>query len=140
MSVIKSKRDESEMEFLNKARELQIYSIRKCAHFPKRYTFYVSQPLAASATRIHEYVKLGNSVYPTNAHEAQLRVDYFLKARAELNNLVSQIEVAAELFEFEPNVMKHWMELVSTELRLVTALIKSDRARFRERFEEGHKS
>ena len=131
MSVIKSKRSTSEIQFLHTARELQIYSIQKCAHFPKRYTFYVSQPLAACATRIHEDVKRGNSIYPTNQHEAQMRLDYFLNARAELYNLVSQIEVARELFNIEEHVIKYWMEMIDTELRLVKALIKTDRARYK---------
>ena len=131
MSVIKSKRSTSEIEFLHNARELQIYSIQKCAHFPKRYTFYISQPLAAIATRIHEDVKLGNSIYPQNQHEAQMRLDYFLKARAECYNLVSQIEIAIEMFGIEPNAVAHWMELVNTEIRLLKALIKSDRARYK---------
>lgn len=131
MSVIRSERDVSELQFLNTARELQIYSIQKCAHFPKRYTFYVSQPIANISTRIHQYVKLGNSIFPTNEHEAQLRLDYFLKAKAEVNNLVSQIEVACELFDIEENSMKHWMSLISTELKLLKALIKSDRERYK---------
>ena len=57
MSVIKSNRSESEMEFIHTARQLQIYSIQKCVGFPKRYTFYVSQPIADMATKIHDYVK-----------------------------------------------------------------------------------
>ena len=112
MSVIRSQRDVSELQFLNTARELQIYSIKKCVNFPKRYTFYVSQPIANIATRIHQYVKLGNSIYPTNAHEAQMRLDYFLKAKAEVNNLVSQIEVAGELFDIEEHSMIYWMKKV----------------------------
>ena len=131
MSVIRSEREVSELQFLNTARELQIYSIKKCVNFPKRYTFYVSQPIANISTRIHQYVKLGNSIFPTNAHEAQLRLDYFLKAKAEVNNLVSQIEVACELFDIEENSMKHWMSLISTELKLLKALIKSDRQRYK---------
>ena len=65
-----------QMEFVHTARELQIHTIQKCVGFPKRYTFYVSQPIAACATRIHEYVKCANSVYPLNQHEAQIRRDY----------------------------------------------------------------
>lgn len=131
MSVVKSERSESELQFLYTARELQIYSIKKCVNFPKRYTFYISQPIANIATRIHENVKLGNSIYPMNQHEAQMRIDYFLKAKAELNNMVSQIEVAEGLFDIEQGVIKHWMELVGTEIKLVTAVIKSDRARYK---------
>lgn len=99
MAVIKSKRSESEMEFIYTARQLQMYTIQRCVNFPKRYTFYVGQPIAESSTRIHQYVKCANSVYPLNQHEAQIRRDYLLKANAELNSMISQIEVAAELSE-----------------------------------------
>lgn len=132
LSVIKSKRTQSEMQFIYTARELQIYSIQKCVGFPKRYTFYLGQPIANAATRIHEFVKMANSVYPLNAHEVQMRRDYLLRANAELNSLVSQIEVAGELFGLDPNVMKHWMGLVEQEIRLVKGTLKKDRERYRD--------
>ena len=131
MSVMRSKRDESKIEFLYTARQLQIYTIKKCISFPKRYTFYVSQPIANAATRVHEYVKMANSIYPTNAHEVQLRRDYFLKANAQLQSLVSQVEVAHELFGLEHNVMKYWMDLIDTEIRLVKGIMKSDKERLK---------
>lgn len=131
MSVIKSQREDSKMDFIHVARELQIYSIKKCSNFPKRYTFYVSQPIANAATRIHEYVKMANSVYPTNAHEAQIRMDYLIRANAELNSFVSQIEVAQELFGLELNVIKHWMDIVGREIKLVKGVMKDDRERYK---------
>ena len=132
MSVIRSARSVSEVQFLHTARELQIYTVQKCVGFPKRYTFYVSQPLAAVATRIYEDVKRGNSIYPANQHEVQLRRDYFLQAVAELQNLISQVEVAYELFRFDANIMEHWMELVDTEMKLIKALLKSDKSRYKD--------
>ena len=132
MSVIKSKRAVSDMEFLYNARKLQIYSIKKCVNFPKRYTFYVSQPLANAATRIYEQVKKGNSIYPTNQHEAQLRRDCFIKANAELQSMVSQLEVAQELFGIEMNTLKFWADIVDTEIRLVKAVMKADRTRYKD--------
>ncbi len=131
MSVIRSQRAESEVEFLHTARELQIYTIKKCVSFPKRYTFYMSQPIADAATHVHEWVKMANSIYPVNAHEVQIRRDYFLRANAQLNSMVSQIEVAHELFGLEPNVMKFWMDLVEKEIRLVKAILKKDRERYK---------
>ena len=132
MSVIKSKRSESEMEFIHTARQLQIHSIQKCVNFPKRYTFYVSQPIANAATRIHEFVKMANSIYPLNRHEAQLRRDYLLRANAELHSLVSQIEVANELFGMEADAMKFWMEIIEKEIRLVKGTMKKDRERYKD--------
>lgn len=132
MSVIKSKRSESEMEFIHTARQLQIFSIQKCVSFPKRYTFYVGQPIANAAVRIYEYVKCANSIYPTNQHEAQLRRDYMLRANAELNSLVSQIEVAHELFGLETEKIRCWMEIVQKEIRLVKGAIKRDKERYKD--------
>lgn len=131
MSVIKSNRAESEMEFIHTARQLQIHTIQKCVNFPKRYTFYVSQPIAECATRIHEYVKCANSIYPVNQHEVQMRRDYLLRANAELYSLISQIEVANELFGIEADKMKYWMEIVEKEIRLVKGTMKKDRERYK---------
>lgn len=131
MSVVKSRRGESDMAFIYTARELQLYSIRKCVNFPKRYTFYVSQPIADTATRIHRLVKMANSVYPTNAHEVQIRRDYLIRANAELNSLISQIEVAHELFGLEMKSVYHWMEIVDREIRLVKGTMKKDQERYR---------
>ena len=131
MSVIKSKRGESEMEFIYTARQLEIHTIRKCAHFPKKYTFYVSQPLANMATRVHQYVKKANSVYPANQHEAQIRRDFLIRANAELQSMISEIEVAHEIFGLEPKEMTFWMDLVEREIRLVKAVMKKDRERYR---------
>lgn len=131
LSVIKSKRGESEMEFIHTARQLQIHTIQKCVNFPKRYTFYVSQPIANSATRIHELVKCANSIYPLNQHEVQIRRDYLLRANAELQSLVSQIEVAQQLFGIEPDALRYWMEIVDREIRLVKAVLKKDRERYK---------
>lgn len=131
MSVIKSKRGESEMEFVYTARQLEIHTIRKCVHFPKRYTFFISQPLANSATRIHQYVKKANSVYPTNQHEAQIRRDFLIRANAELQSMVSEIEVAYELFGMDLKEMRFWMDMVEREIRLVKAVMKKDRERYK---------
>lgn len=131
MSVIKSQRNVSPVEFINTARQLEIYTIQKAVGFPKRYTFYVSQPLANTATNIHKAVKMGNSVYPQNQHEVQIRRDYFLRALAELQALVSQIEVAAQLFPIDANQMRFWMDMVNKEDRLLRAVLKREKERYK---------
>lgn len=130
MSVPKSRRGESEMEFIYNARQLQLYTIRKCVGFPKRYTFYISQPLVNDSKRIHDDVKMANSIFPSNAHEAQIRRDYLLKAYAELHGMVSQLEVARELIGIDGRVMSYWMNLISSEIHLVQAVIRRDAERF----------
>lgn len=131
MSVPKSKRGKSKMEFLYNARKLQIHTIKKCVSFPKRYTFYISQPLANAATKVYEHVKMANSVYPTNAHEAQIRRDYFICARAGLYSIVSQVEVAHEIFGLDPDAMKYWMKIISEEIRLLKGVMEEDYKRYK---------
>jgi len=131
MSVIKSKRNTSDMEFIANARKLQIYTVKKCINFPKRYTFYISQPIANASTRIYEDVRRANSIYPLNQHEAQMRRDCFLRANAELYSLTSQLEVAQEIFGIDMDVMQNWLDIIDFEIRLVKAVMKSDRERYK---------
>ena len=131
MSVIKSKRGTSEMEFLYNARELEIYTIRRCTNFPKRYTFYLGQKIAEIATHIYNCVECANSIYPRNQHEAQLRRDFLITANAELRSLVSQIDVAGQMFGIESAKMDHWMDLIDKEIRLVKGLMKKDNERYK---------
>ena len=133
MSVVKSKQAQSQLEFLRTARSLQVYTIQKCVNtIPKRYTFYVGTGLAESAANVYRNVKRGNSTYPLNQHEAQVRRDYFLRAYAELQALVSQIEVAYELIHFEEKVLHEWAALISLELKLISAVLKKDRERYKD--------
>lgn len=132
MSVVKSQRNESTMEFLVNARKLQAYTIRKCVNcIPKRYTFFIGTALASSATKIYESVKKGNSIYPINQHEVQMRRDYFLAASLELQSLISQIELADEMLSLDKSVVQEWSKLISTETRLVKAIMKSDREKYK---------
>ena len=132
MSVVRSKRSDSSLEFLNTARKLQIYTVQKCVSvIPKRYTFYLGTGLAESAASIYKDLKRGNSVYPVNQHEVQVRRDYFMRAYAELQSLVSQLEVAYEIINFDENVLHEFGSLISTEMKLVKAIIKTDRERFK---------
>lgn len=139
MSVPKGDRGEADTEFLRTARELQVFTIRAVTKFPKRYTFYMSQPMAQMAGRAYEYVVCANSIFPSRKSDYELRRNYLLMARSELRALVSQIEIAIEMFgvglcsdtgDPDGHKAERWMELVSTELRLVSGLIKRDSERF----------
>ena len=136
MSVPKPQRSVSDMEFLRTARELQIFTIHKCKNFPKRYSFYISIPLANASTRVYENVKRGNSIYPSiengrfNAHEVQMRRDFFLQANAELYSMVSQIEVAEEMFGLDKEIIHQWIKLVDREITLVKGVMDSDKKRY----------
>lgn len=119
------------MEFIHNARSLQIYTIKTCVKMPKRYTFYISQPIVQMAVNIYNDVKSANSIYPTNEHEAQMRRDYLLRANAALYSLVSQIEVAAEILDLETDKLKTWSKLIDAETRLIKGVLKDDKERYK---------
>ncbi len=131
MSVPRAERNESEMEFLHNARKLLTFTLRKTKKLPKRFTFSVTNKLTDLAWEILGDIKQGNSIYPTNAHEVQLRRDCFLKARAKLYDLIGKIEVAAEFMPIESGVMKEWMSIVHKEIALIKGILDSDKKRFK---------
>jgi len=131
MSAIKSKRGPSSAQFLETALQIQIFTLRQCVKFPKRYRILFTQYLTESATHACALVKKGNSIFPSNQHEAQLRRDCFLEAYAELQSLISQITTAYEMFPVEESVIVEWMRLIQQELGLLKSLMKSDKQRYK---------
>ena len=119
------------MQFVDTASKLHIYTVKQCVKFPKRYTFYVSQNISDTASEILKCVKSANSIYPTNAHEVQVRRDYFLRAYAETQSLVSLINDAKEMFDISGSAMTGWMELIQAELNLLKGILKTDKQRYK---------
>lgn len=89
MAVLKSQRGESPVQYLETAYNLEVYTIRQALKLPKRYTFFIATELVRLASGCHSHVKAANSIYPTNAHEAQLRRDELIAANNDLQNLLS---------------------------------------------------
>lgn len=130
MSVLLKNRHESEAQFIHTARDLEAKTRRRCVNAPKRYTFYGLQELWATARRIHSDVKQANSVFPANQHEVQIRRDFFIRARAELQDYISQLELLLEDGILTPTAAEELAGLVDQEERLVKAVMKSDRTRY----------
>lgn len=120
------------MQFLDTAYKLYIYTVQQCTKFPKRYTFYVSQPIALTAHTILDSVKRANSIFPTNEHEAQMRRDCFIQAYSSSQSLITQINAATELFPVSSGALTAWMELIQSELYFLKGIMKRDKARYKD--------
>lgn len=139
MSVLKSKRNESTMQFLETARELEIYTLKQCAKFPKRFMFLITKDIAALAKAVYNNVKAANSVYPTNAAEAQMRRNYIITANCDLQCLVSQLDIAREFIRqtdgnkpIQSKVWQTWADLIIAEAKLLANLKASDAKRYKD--------
>lgn len=131
MSVLKSKRAESSIKFLDTAYDLELHTIKCCMKLPKRYTFFIGTELARLAGAVHTHCKSANSIYPTNAHEAELRRDHLIEANNALQALIGKCSVLMELQHgLSERALEHWADLMIEEGRLIAGAKKSDRARF----------
>jgi hypothetical protein len=71
VSVVRTKRGESSMQFIEIARRLEIHALSVCIKAPKRYTQFLTSRIMELASTVHEEVRAANNIYPNNQHEAR---------------------------------------------------------------------
>ena len=138
MSVYKALRGDSSVQFVETARKLAVHTRKCCLKMPKRYTFYGAQELSVLADTVYNEVKMANSVFPGNQHEAQLRRDHLIEANATLQALIGQLGIIADLLKQNPeklrwldNSVEEWASLISEEAKLISGVKKLDKERFK---------
>lgn len=146
MSVYKSKRSTSAIQYVENARQLQVFTIKNCVKFPKRYTYIVVQKIANLVEDIDTHVRVAESMMPTNLHEAQLKRDELTYTFGLLNSLDDKLQLMYDIvsdnpnfkteFKWLPNAMLEWGRLIQKERDLITGVKKADRKRFKEKFKE----
>lgn len=138
MAVHKQDRNESQLQFLDTARELEIFTLRNCVKFPKRYTFFITTEIVRLAQSVFNNVKSANSVFPSGELEVQLRRDYLTRANCDLQCLISQLDVAKEMFgaEIKSGMWCNWMDLIEREAKLISAVKKKDKERLKQHSSE----
>ena len=90
-------RNRNEFPPLVIARKLYKRTLDACLKMPKRYTYLILQDVIQIAGHILDDVKRANSVYVTNAHEFQIRRDYWISARANLEALSTRIDTFLDI-------------------------------------------
>ena len=84
---------------VDKTKVLYKKTLDACLKMPKRYTYLVLQDVIHLAGLVMDNAKAANSIRPRNQHEAQIRRDYWLNARANLQALSSRIDRFLEIPE-----------------------------------------
>lgn len=131
MSVLKSKRNESSVQFLDTALKLEEYTILQCMKLPKRATFFVGQRVAELASGIADSVKSANTVFPNSIVTFEKRESYFIEAECYTQCLISKIALLKRMYssEFKENVWIEWNKMLIEMVRLLSSIIKNDRER-----------
>lgn len=128
MSVLKSKRGESPVQYLDTARKLEVYTLRQLKKLPKRYTFLLSTHLASLSLDVYDNAKRANSIFPKDAETVALRRKHLIEANGALQCLISQLDVVKELAgsAIEDNCWVYWNTLIGDEARLIAKVMKAD--------------
>lgn len=97
MSVYESERRRSTRDFIKYARALQLKSLSYTSQFPEKYAD-MARYINNLAFEVHDQAKRAEG-YPDNFVQdlVQIRI-YLLSSRAALTSLISQVDLAYELF------------------------------------------
>ena len=69
MSVYKSKRGESSVQFIETARQLEAHTFACCMKAPKRYERFLTGRIMELSSEVHDRVRAANNIWPTNRHD-----------------------------------------------------------------------
>lgn len=100
MSVIQSKRKESELEFLKLLRDIEAIFIRMSVNKPRKYKHILDKMIDMSMEALN-YAKTANSIYVENQLQFDTRQTYFKQSIAKVYAISSQIEILRDVFRKE---------------------------------------
>ena len=112
---------------------------------PRRYTYLILKPVIKLAGKVMDNAKMANSVFPTNAHEAQMRRDYWIKARANLQALSTRVnrfieasgtltyhdEAARKTKGITEKDLGELADLILQEQKLIKDIMETEKERYR---------
>ena len=151
MSVLKSKRTESKMEFVNTANRIYTYTINFLSHLSARYSRILTQNVSSLASEIVSHAEKANSIYPSDGVRKEAREKHLLESRASLMALDVQLTLCYEIMIQNPagcfqtskgsnvngaqakekldKMAQTLGELIDFENTLLTKVLKSDKKR-----------
>ena len=108
MSVPKGKRSESVVQFIATAGDIHKAVLEYCIKLPNRLNSLICVPMIDLSSHLYRHVVAANSIYHTNKHEAQMRIDNIILARSYLNALVDHISLCHEVLRRSESYQE-WM-------------------------------
>ena len=135
MSVVKSKRTQSELEVVTKAIALSSYTIHICSNeknFPKRYRWCLTGKIVDFTIDICNFINMANSVFVSSANDFQTRRQYQNQALASSYALLTMMDIAYNTFSIDDDRIEHWIGLVIEVQNLLRNWRKSDLERYKD--------
>lgn len=102
MSVIASKRGDSDVEFLDLARRIEKETLDYVLKMPKRLTFFLSVEVMRWGHEVYNHVKAANSVYISRRSDVEKRRDHWIEANCALQVLGGKVRLAYDTLMENP--------------------------------------
>lgn len=127
MSVPAYERQQSQMEFITKAKDLLAYTVRICSKIPKKYTFYgVVDTYKLAQTIVDTLIRANNvklNEFP------QKRKELFVDALGWLACLSDRLNLLKTYIKLLDEQWIKWATLISITEALVKGVMASDKKR-----------
>jgi hypothetical protein len=130
MSVPKSERSESQMEFLHQLRDLEVKIMRLISSKPKKFQYFLNNHVLSHTVNAYSSAKAGNTIYAVTDEDVKLRRSYIYKAYCEIAELASQIEVFYEVYKSDGltnNQIQDLSEHINLCRKLIKGVLQKDR-------------
>ena len=112
MSVPVSKRNENQtLKTLLLAMDLAYYTIKICCNenvFSPKYKNAVTDDLIRLAKDIYINLRTANGIKVETAEDLKLRVGYQLRAKADCDTLIAELDIAKRIFHLSSRRVVYW--------------------------------
>lgn len=123
ISVPKSERSESQMEFIRQLRLLEVKILRISANKQKKFNYFINNHIILHVAEAYSNAKAGNAIYAITEDDIKLRRHYIYKSYASIMELISQVDVFYEVYKSD-GLTNNQIEDLSIHLELCRKLLK----------------
>lgn len=125
--VLKSQRNQSKTDFLEDINKAYVESIKRIeTQIPKKY-MVIKNEMYKEISQAHYLIFEGNSIFPTNLHEAQIRIGKLVEAKAKLYAFLRSITALKEITDISASSAAYWSDLIKTSIDSLGRIIKANR-------------
>lgn len=135
MSVLKSRREQSEMQFFQTAVDIQNELIKFCMeekNVPKKYRFVYAIPIIAEGQALVDNVVNANTIFVKTNEEVIDRRHYQNEANANCEKILQKLQSLRTVLGIDSGQLKNIVGMVISEKGYITEWKKSDNQRYKE--------
>lgn len=132
MSVPKSERGQSSLEYLKQLRLFEKDIITLCEKKPKKYLFFLREFIEKPAANAYRNAKAGSAIYVVSKADAELKRKFMYAAYCDIMAVSSQIELFFDMYKTDGLTINQ-IEDLSKKMHYCSKLLKETLALDKER-------